>query len=129
MTFPSFAKQLVALTTLVAVLLLILHQWPIFGTYQSFSWISLLGFFLLIIAMYIMGKCSAADPNKSLFVSISILLGGGKMLLSVLLVIVYSKWVQPSSRGFVVPFFLVYLSFTIFETYFMMKLAQEKGPS
>ncbi len=127
MTLRSFVSQLAALAVGVALLLILLHQLPQLGNNQSFSWISLSAFVVLSILMFVLGKWSAGDRNKSLFISMSILLGGSKMLLSVLLVIVYSKLMQPTSRAFVIPFFLVYLSFTIFETYFMMKLAQEKN--
>ena len=126
MTIRSFVLQLAGLAALVALLLLFLHQFPAIGEYQSFSWISWLCFIGISFLMFFLGKWSAMHRDRNLFVSISILLGGGKMLLAVLLVIVYSKLMQPTSRAFVIPFFLVYLCFTIFETYFMMKLAREK---
>ena len=129
MTPRRFATQLSTISAVVALLLLLLHQWPSVGRYQTFSWICLSFYVLFSGVMYGMGKWAAWDANGKLFVSTSIMLMGGKMLFSILLVILYSKIAQPTSRNFVWPFFLVYVSFTIFETYFMMKLAEEKQPS
>ncbi len=129
MTPRSFGTQLTIISVGVALLLLLMHQWPSIGQYQTFSWICWSFYVVFSAIMFLMAKWSAWDANGKLFISTSIMLMGGKMLFSVLIVILYSKIAQPTSRSFVLPFFLVYVTFTIFETYFMMKLAEEKRPS
>ncbi len=125
MDFRSFALQLAALSLSVWVLLVIVHQIPSLGEEQNFSWITWGVFIVLSMFMFVLGKKSAYDENKSLFLSMSIFLGATKMLIAVVLVVGYSFWQKPSGQGFVIPFFLIYLCFTIFETYFMMKLSFE----
>lgn len=127
MEFRSFALQLTLLSIVVWGLLVILHQVPGLGEEQDFSWITWGFFILLSMVMFVLSKKTALDPNKNLFLSMSIFLGATKMLLSVVLVIGYSYVMKPEGQGFVIPFFLIYLCFTIFETYFMMKLSYEKS--
>lgn len=128
MTFRRFASQLTAVSVGIWVLLLIVHQIPGLGEEQNFSWLTWMAFILISIIMFLLGKWATSDRNQQLFTSISIFLGGSKMLFSVVWVIAFSIFNAPEGRGFVVPFFLIYLCFTIFETYFMMKLSYEKKP-
>ncbi len=125
MDFRSFALQLAALSLIVWVLLVIVHQIPSLGEEQNFSWMTWGVFIVLSMLMFVLGKKTAHDENKGLFLSMSIFLGATKMLVAVVLVVGYSYWSKPSGQGFVIPFFLIYLCFTIFETYFMMKLSFE----
>lgn len=53
----------------------------------------------------------------------------GKIFFSLFLVIIYNHIAQPSSKVFIIPFFIVYLIFTIFETYLMMQLGQNSKPA
>ena len=126
MTFSSFALQLALLSVAVWIALVIVHQIPGLGDEPNFSWLSWGAFILISMGMFVLGKRAAYDENKGLFVSMAIFLGAGKMLLSVILFVAYTLLVNPIGKGFAIPFFLIYLSFTIFETYFMMKLSYEK---
>lgn len=128
MSYRNFSYQLTGVALAVWVLLLITHQIPGLGEEQDFSWMTWGAFILISILMFMLGKWAALDRNQKLFISMSIFLGGSKMLFSVVWVIVYTTLYIPKGRGFVIPFFLIYLCFTIFETYFMMKLSYEKKP-
>jgi len=50
----------------------------------------------------------------------------GKMLISVLVIFAYIQLAQPAGKLFILPFFGIYLAFTAYETYFMMKLGKTK---
>ena len=128
MTYRSFFYQVAGAAIGAWVLLLVTHQIPGLGAAQDFSWITWGAFILFSIFMFILGKWAALDRNQKLFISMSVFLGGSKMLFSVAWVVTYMTLYQPEGQGFVIPFFLVYLCFTVYETYFMMKLSYEKNP-
>ena len=73
--------------------------------------------------MYFIGHHSANSSNKNSFLQIVMATTFFKMILCAGLIVVYHKIVQPESKMYVVPFLLIYIIFTIFETYFMMKLS------
>ncbi len=127
MNLRPFLTLLVATTALVVLLNLILQQF--FGTfvqYSSVTWWSLGLFIPLSIGMFIFGQRASNSENKLLFHNLIIITIFAKMFLSVFVLLIYKKIFHPETKNFTLPFFLVYFIFTIFETYFMVKLAQKK---
>jgi hypothetical protein len=95
---------------------------PYFGL-SIFIW----AFFIFYsILMYVVGSLSLKNENQKSFTSLVIGFTFGKMLLAVLIIIVYSQGYHPESQLYVVPFFLIYIVYTIFETSFMMRLGNPK---
>jgi len=85
----------------------------------NFFWGSVLGFTILSVIIYIL-------------VERSLLLSGGKSILGLVLfnvllklvfsfgfVALYVQYTQPTGKFFLLPFFIAYLTFTIFETWFL----------
>ncbi len=124
MSKTLFTKQLSLLSLLVAILLFALHYTPQIAPYSGISWLSLLLFILLSILMYYFGDQAAKSDNKHTFTNVVIGFMAGKMFISLMLIFLYKKLVEPETSWFVLPFFLVYLFFTIYETYFMGKLGR-----
>lgn len=127
MNLRPFLTLLAATTALVVLLNLILQQF--FGTfvqYLSVTWWSLGLFIPLSIGMYFFGEKASKSENKLLFHNLIIITIFAKMFLSVFALLIYKKIFHPETKNFTLPFFLVYFIFTIFETYFMVKLAQKK---
>jgi hypothetical protein len=79
--------------------------------------------------MIFVGEKTAQSSNKGLFTGIVLGFTFGKIFLSLLIVIGYHQLAQPNSKIFILPFFLVYLIFTIFETYIMMQIGQQSKPA
>ena len=127
MNLRTFLTLLVATTAIVLSLNLILQQF--FGTfvqYRGVTWWSLSLFIPLSIGMYFYGEKASRSENKLLFHNLIIVTIFAKMFLSVFVLLIYKKIFHPETKNFTLPFFLVYFIFTIFETYFMVKLAQKK---
>lgn len=74
--------------------------------------------------MYYAGRNAARSSNKNDFTNIIMGFTMGKMVLSFVLIFAYLKLVEPADKIFVLPFFSIYLIYTVFETYFMMKLGR-----
>ncbi len=126
MSRHSFLKQLGLGAIVLAILLFFLHQLPAFEPFQLLSWLSLAFFVLLSFLMYELGYRATFSSNKYAFTNIVIVFMVGKLLFSVILIVVYSQLTRPESKLFLLPFFGIYLYYTIFETYFMMKLGKMK---
>ena len=126
MPLGLFFRQLAILTLLVAVSLWGLHQIPALNTHQDFSWLSLLFFVLLSITTYFIGYSTVQQKNKSAFINVALGLTFVKMLLCIVLVAAYIHFTNPVSRLFILPFLGIYVVYTIFETYFMMKIGKTK---
>jgi hypothetical protein len=88
------------------------------------SWWSIIFFSVLSLAMYYTGKIALGSSNKMMFSNIASLFMFGKMFLSVIILLIYRQLFNPTTGNFVLPFVVVYLFFTIFETYFMVKLGK-----
>jgi|AntRauTorckE5430_2_1112549.scaffolds.fasta_scaffold19852_2 uncharacterized membrane protein YfcA len=126
MSVRQFASQLTIVTIFVSVVLWILSALPLFYTHQQLSWMSLILFVAISMVMFFSGRWGAAHENKGLFISLMYIYMGFKMLLSIMLIMLYYLYAEPESNLFILPFFTVYFIFTIFESYFLMKLSDAK---
>jgi hypothetical protein len=106
-------------------------QWciPELWNFENLFWYSHIFFILLTMVMYYAANIFAASSNKNLFSHFILLVVLTKMLSCILIVVGYFKKVQPSSQLFLVPFAIVYVIYTIFETYFMAKIGNQTKPS
>jgi hypothetical protein len=102
---------------------------PELWNYENLFWYSHIFFILLTMVMYYAGNILAASSDKNLFSHFILLVVLTKMLSCVLIVVGYFQKVQPSSQLFLVPFALVYVIYTIFETYFMAKIGNSSKHS
>jgi len=84
---------------------------------------------LLTLGMFFVGNITAKSSNKGLFTAMVMGFTFGKIFLSLFVVIGYHQIGQPTSKIFLLPFFIVYLIFTIFETYLMMQISQNSKPA
>lgn len=122
---PQFFKQLFLFSTFVAVLVGLGSFIPTLRPYQDFSWMSFAFYVLLSIAIYWAANLGAKSSNKALFNNLLLVFMGGKMFLSLILLSLYYFLTQPTSKIFVLPFLVIYFLYSIFEVYFLIKLAKE----
>jgi hypothetical protein len=48
-----------------------------------------------------------------------------KLIASFAIIFIYAKTAQPQDKFFVIPFLIIYLAFTVFETWFLSKMAKD----
>jgi len=121
-----FYIQLLILSLLVGIGLFFLNRVPQLETHALLSWLSLAFFVSLSILMYYSGKRGAQSENKNDFTNVVLGFTIGKMFIAILVIYAYIQLTQPAGKLFILPFFGIYLIFTAFETYFMMKLGKTK---
>jgi len=123
MNHRKFFTQLGFVSLGIVALIFLLNLVPALQNFQSLSWVSFIFFLLLTVLMYFVGHYSANSSDKNSFLQIVMATTFFKMVLCLGIIIGYAKIVKPESKLFIIPFIAIYIIFTIFETYFMMKLS------
>ncbi|MFK8102998.1 MAG: hypothetical protein AB8G15_10755 [Saprospiraceae bacterium] len=124
MSTARFFTQLSIISLIVAAILFGLHTLPKIGVHQLFSWTSLGLFVVLSIVMYFTGKYAALSDNKNDFTLLMMGFIIGKLILCGMIILGYNSVFEPSSNLFLIPFLVVYLFFTPYELYFLIKLGR-----
>lgn len=124
MTPTIFFKELGLATLVIALILFGIHQIPALAHLADFSWSCTLMFTIFTIIVYYAGLAAARSVNRQAFTSVSFGFILYKMVISVGFVFVYVKIKEPTSTLFLIPFFIIYFYYTIFETHFMIKLGK-----
>ena len=126
MSKSNFLKYLFGLTIALLAIVLLIHGHGEIGKFTDFSIYAIIAFFGLSYLMYTLGTSAASSSNKYSFNNIIVGNMIIKMFMCVAIVLIYKKAYQIESRAFLLPFLVIYLSYTIFETYFLTKLAKGK---
>ena len=126
MSRSIFFYSLVGITVLTALFVFFMTSLPIFQADTGVLWISFAAFSLLSLLMYFIGHKAISSKNKNNFISVILVSTVVKMFMAILIIFVYIRVYLPESRLFVLPFLGIYLIYTVYETYFMMKLAKMK---
>lgn len=127
MSQRQFLIQLGLLSLSVAILVFFLNRLPQLQSSSFLSWASLAAFIAMSVVMFFAGSRAARSDNKNDFTNAVLGFTVGKMFLAILVIFGYSQLAQPADKLFIIPFFSIYLIYTIFETYFMMKLGRMKS--
>ena len=122
-SFYTFLTLTILLT--VSLLFLCFFLFPPLSAYAKLGWASLVLFINITFLMFFLGKRAIISPNKMLFSNLSMGFIFFKMVMSLMIIVAFKKMTHPASNLFIVPFFIVYLTFTIFETYLMLKLTHK----
>jgi hypothetical protein len=121
----TFFKSLGVVALATAAFLGLLHSVaaPI-QPHWRISIISIVLFTVVCIGLYYAGINTLRSKSKVAFngvVSVSVF---GKMVLTMLTLFLYQQSVHPPNQWFVGIFLLVYVVFTVYEVWFMSKLAK-----
>ncbi len=94
--------------------------------YIDIAYYAIPSFTLLSIAIYFLTEFLEQQPNKGMLLNLVIINVMFKFLIAIAVVLVYYKLRSPEDGIFVLPFIIIYVIFTIFETYFMSLQAKSK---
>lgn len=86
------------------------------------------GFFVALTALILVaGHRTVNDQNPNLFTGL--ILGSvlGKLVLSLIFLLIYTKTMHPQGRSFLVLFFGLYLGYTIYEIREMIRLSRQQA--
>lgn len=119
--------QLLFLT--IGILVLIMYFMSMnskINEYLDIAYYAIPSFTLLSIAIYFLTEYLEKQPNKGMLLNLVIINVMFKFLIAIGVVMIYHKLRDPEDGIFVLPFIIVYVIFTIFETYFMSLQAKSK---
>lgn len=127
MTTHSFYKALSAVTAATGALLGLLHfVFPPVQEHWALSLSVLVIFFLLSLLLFFAGVNATRSNNRNAFTAIISGSVFGKMILALAVLFIYRQTCQPTNQWFAGIFLLVYAIYTIFEVWFMTRIAQNK---
>jgi len=94
--------------------------------YIDIAYYAIPSFTLLSIAVFFLTEYLEKQPNKGMLLNLVIINVMFKFLIAIAVVLIYHKLRSPDDGIFVLPFIIIYVIFTIFETYFMSLQAKSK---
>ena len=97
---------------------------PVLSPFIGFYLISIGFFFLLSLAMFFTSAKAAVSKDKNSFTRLIMVFTMVKLFLTVIIVVLYQRLAKPENVIFILPFFIIYIAFTVFETIFMTKLGK-----
>lgn len=93
--------------------------------YKDLLVYSILFFTVIKLSLYLLGKLSMHFNKSTMFLGV---VAGNvffKLIASVVFISIYVSKTHPQDKFFFIPFFIVYLSFTILETIMLNRMARE----
>lgn len=126
MTDKQFWQQLLMVTGGTGLLLIVLRYSPLFYAYEDLSWWSVILFVVISVVMYYAGKWGIEHTNKNVFTNLLFGFIAAKMFLSLVLILMYYLLQEPTNKLFILPFFLIYVIYTVFECVYLTRLNQVK---
>jgi len=127
MKFRYFVKKIFKLTFVLIVILSILslNYFEFFQPYKFFTWMSLFFFFAITLFS---GYYNSRSIRKPFFFNIFFGTLALKFLLSLAFLVVFLVYIDPDNKKmFVIPFFLLFLIYKMFETYMLLRFAREES--
>ena len=123
----TFFLWLLAISAVTAALLVLLHiSVSQVKVHALFAVGSVALFILICIGLFFAGRSAARGRDKYAFNSLISISVFGKMVLALGFLFGYQKIVKPENKWFVGIFLLCYVVYTVFEVWFMSRLAKEE---
>ncbi len=125
-----FVRQLSLLTLVTAAGLGVLYL-AILDLHErkGYLLLLLLGFAAFTYVAQLVAERIARSANPAALLNFVMVLTFAKMAFSLALVYGYYLYERPEGKSFLWPFFLVYLAFTSFETYALVRLSFATAPT
>lgn len=127
MTFAKFFLQLfVTVSICVGISIALCFGFEVFEPYFLFSLSTIFIHVMFGVATYLWSVNAAKSDNPNRFTQMSMMIMTGKLLLFPAMALVYILGYEPTTKWFVIPFFIIYAIFTVFEVMFMSALGNPK---
>lgn len=128
MTNRHFLLGLTVTSVCMALTNMVLCRIPAMAPWCALAWMSLGIFFVLTGLMFRYAKSAALSPNKNKFTSAVLAITTIKLMVTVGLLLAWVVLEKPTSALFVLPVLMIYVGFTIFEVYVLLKLSRTPPP-
>lgn len=119
MKFAEFIKYLFVTTMVTILIYYLCNMFLPMGSSLAFLGGSILGFIVLSVLIYFLVERSLAATGGKNMLGLVVFNVFLKLAFSFGFVALYVQNNQPQNKLFLLPFFIAYLSFTVFETWFL----------
>lgn len=126
MTTKQFYVYLSWVTVAAGCTLLLISELMQF-TSGYFPFIGLMFFLLFSILIFHLGRAAATSTDKNRFTSVVMSMIFLKLVLTIIIVLGFDKLVAKVQLHHIISFLISYLFFTVYEVFFMSKLARLGG--
>ena len=126
MSKSKFFQLLLLTIGILAVILYFMSMNEKIYEYIDIAYYSIPAFTILSMAIYFLTEHLEKQDNKGMLINLVIINVMFKFLIAIGIVMMYHKLRDPKDGIFVIPFIIIYVVFTIFETYFMSVQAKSK---
>jgi len=127
MTKGRFLIEFTITSVITAALLIFLYLFPGISGFLDLGFITWALFSVLSVFLFLIADKAVFHPERTRFISVTIANMLIKMVFSIGLVLSYYTLKKPVNGLFILPFLLVYGIFTIFETRFLLQIANQKN--
>lgn len=115
--------------TLITIIAIAIVRWvlefDLFASFTLFSWICV-GFFATTnLLLFFVARKAAQSPNKNTFTNILMGVTFIKLMISGVLVVFYNQYANPESKFFLIPFFGLYMWYTVSEVFYLMEIGNQ----
>ncbi len=124
MPISSILKNVVLFAAIVGLGLGALQYLQLLGAHPDFAWICFVFFTLLTLLTIYITSISAKASNKVKGTTMILGAMGIKFLFSMFLILGYILAVRPDNARFILPFFVLYILFTVIETNYLLKITK-----
>jgi len=121
-----FFQLLLATIALLVVILYLISMNVKIKEYIDIAYYAIPAFTFLSVLVYLLTEFLERQENKGILLNLVILNVMFKFLIAIGVVALYYQLKNPKDGIFVLPFIIVYVVFTIFETYFMSVQAKSR---
>lgn len=125
MTTKLFFRQLGVLSIGVAIGISSIHHLAQYHLGQTLSWASFIFFIFFSMSVFALSKRSVSSLNPQLFTQVFLGSTIIKLIFSLGLVLIFKEDDAIESKLYILPFMGIYLIYTVFEIYFLSKIAKE----
>jgi len=124
MSIKSFTIGL--LVTLVVALVIVFASGylPVFSDLQRFGYQSVLLFTPIAALSFFFSRKLIDHSNPNVYTGYALVFLTLKIFFTLLLIVVYKQFFNPSSGYFVIPVLLSYTVFTVYECYFLIRIGK-----
>jgi len=119
-----FLKWMTVTTGIFVMGIFLLGNMSFFQPIKDFSWYSLIFFVLTTVLVYSLSYLGIKGSSTTGFIYYVLGSMALKFLLCFVAVVLYYYYLLPTTMYFVAPFLVMYIAFTVVETYSLVKLSR-----
>lgn len=127
MTKNRFTRAFLVVSAISVTIVTMIYLLPGISPYLDLGIITWVLFSVLSVILFFIADKVVNLPERTKFISLTIANMLVKMMVSIGLIWTYYLAKKPQSGLFIVPFLLVYGIFTIFETRFLLQIADQNN--